>query len=335
MHIFEFMENIQTLQKEFLKEIGQKVATNSLLSNEIAKVLEISKSEAYNKISGKSALTLTQVNSLCTKYNVDFEIKKPGGSLTCKVAYTPFHAGKTDMGKYLVLLNKFMNDMAMSNVSKLSCATDDIPFFHLFKYPELAAFKLHFWDTRIPKKNISNANKNFDFKKANKKNIRAALELHKTYSTIPCLEIWTKSYLLIIIDQIKYAYESQLLKDKKLANIICDQLLHTLADVENYALFGSKSKTKEISFDWYQCDVVGNVAYLADIPGKQICFLRFNTFNNFQSDDGQLCNEVDMWMKFLLNNATGFSGQGSKQRNNYLHNARETIQSLKEKFAEL
>lgn len=325
------MENIQTLQKEFLKKIAQKIASNSLLANEIAALLQLSKSEAYNKISGNSALTLVQINSLCNKYDVDFEIKKPGDSLTCKVAYTPFHSGKTDMGKYLVLLNKFMNDMTLAQVSKLSCATDDIPFFHLFKYPELAAFKLHFWDTRIPKKNNNN-NNNFDFRKANKKNIKAAFELHKTYTSIPCMEIWTKSYLLIIIDQIRYAYESQLLKDKQLATIICDQLLHTLDDIENYALGGSKSKTQDVLFDWYQCDVVGNVAYLAEIPEKQICFLRFNTFNNFQSDDEKLCHEVEMWMKFLLNNSTGFSGQGSKQRNNYLYNARETIKSLKEKF---
>jgi hypothetical protein len=88
------MENIQTLQKEFLKEIGQKVATNSLLSNEIAKVLEISKSEAYNKISGKSALTLTQVNSLCTKYDVDFEIKSPVAALPAKSPILPFMPAK-------------------------------------------------------------------------------------------------------------------------------------------------------------------------------------------------------------------------------------------------
>lgn len=325
------MENIKTLQKEFLNKIAQKIAPNSLLANEIASLLQLSKSESYNKISGHSALTMVQINLLCNKYDVDFEIKKPGTSLTCKVAYTPFHSGKTDMAKYLILLNKFMNDMGLARVSKLSCATDDIPFFHLFKYPELAAFKLHFWDTRIPKKN-TNANNNFDFTKANKKNIKAAFELHKTYSSIPCMEIWTKSYLLIIIDQIRYAYESQILKDKQLANVICDQLLKTLTDVENYALQGSKSNTDTILFDWYQCDVVGNVAYLAEIPGKQICFLRFNTFNNFQSEDEKLCNEVAMWMQFLLNNATGFSGQGSKQRNIYLQNARETIQSLKEKF---
>lgn len=325
------MENMQDLQKVFLKEISQKTPVGSLLANEIAAFLNISRSEAYNKISGKSALTLLQVKSLCNKYDVDFEISGTQKENSAKVSFTPFHAGKTDMGKYLVLLNQFMKELQQLNVSKLSCATDDIPFFHLFKYPELAAFKLHFWDTRIPKKK-SIAIKTFDFKSANKKNIKAAFELHKTYLTIPCMEIWTKSYLLIITDQIRYACETELLKDKELAKTICDQLLETLADIENYAIEGSKSKTENVLFDWYQCDVVGNVSYLADAGDKQVCFLRFNTFNNLKSDDEQLCHEVSMWMQFLLNNSTGFSGHGSTQRNVYLKDVRNTIFKIQEDF---
>ena len=78
--------------------------------------------------------------------------------------------------------------------------------------------------------------------------------------------------------------------------------------------------------------MVGSVTFLADTPEKQYSFLRFNTFNNFQTDDAQLCKEVEMWLDSLLNNSTGFSGQGSRQRNLYLQHARETINNLKGKF---
>jgi hypothetical protein len=202
----------------------------------------------------------------------------------------------------------------------------------MFKYPELAAFKLHFWDSRTSKSGTNKPEQIFDFKKVRKKDIQNAFKIHKTYLAIPSMEIWTKSYLLITPDQIKYSYESKLIKDAALGKAICDQLLETLSDIEKYALNRSKSMDSPVPFEWYQCDVVGSVTFLADLPDKQYTFLRFNTFNNFQSDDSQLCKEVEMWLLSLLNNSTGFSGQGSRQRNFYLHDARKTIEGLRENF---
>jgi extradiol dioxygenase family protein len=39
-----------------------------------------------------------------------------------------------------------------------------------------------------------------------------------------------------------------------------------------------------------------------------------------------------MWLQSLLNGATRFNGQGSKQRNIYLRDARQNIEKLKEMF---
>lgn len=326
------MNKVDDVQKEFFKKIRVKIASDTLPANEIAALLHLSKSEVYNKIKGTSQLTISQIYTLCNKYEVNFEITPVNNNNSCRVKYTPFHTGNVDMASYLLRLNKFVSELMKQNDPKLSCATDDIPFFHLFKYPELTAFKLHFWESRIAQSGENKPEKVFDYKKSNKKDIKAANRLHKTYMSIPCMEIWTKSYMLITPDQLKYAFESQLIKDSELGKIICDQLLLTLDDIETYAIQKSKSKNETVPFDWYQCDVVGNVSYLATTQDIQYCFLRFNTFNNLQSDDEQLCMEVSMWLQSLLNNASGFSGHGSKQRNIYLRDARQTIENLKSMF---
>jgi hypothetical protein len=46
--------------------------------------------------------------------------------------------------------------------------------------------------------------------------------------------------------------------------------------------------------------------------------------------DEQLCKEVEMWLHSLLNNSTGFSGHGSRQRNLYLYNAMQVIEELRD-----
>jgi len=72
--------------------------------------------------------------------------------------------------------------------------------------------------------------------------------------------------LLITIDQIRYAAESNILKDKSLGRILCEQLIATLYDIEGYAM--KSCKNENVLFDWYFCDVVGSVTYLAKIEKK-------------------------------------------------------------------
>ncbi|MGI8584485.1 MAG: helix-turn-helix domain-containing protein [Chitinophagaceae bacterium] len=325
------MSTQKNSQERFFEQLKKKLSSDTLIANELAAALNISTSEAYNKLKGNSSLTLQQLELLCNKYHLNFEIKPQATINTCTVKFTSFHTGDIDIGKYLESLNNVMHMLSTGGIRKLSCATDDIPFYHLFKYPELAAFKIHFWNNRIVK-NTGNQGAAFDFKKVNKKYIHTAYELYKIYQSIPCVEIWTKSHLLITIDQIRYAAESHVLKDKNLGRLLCEQLIATLNDIESYAVKSSKTEDGKTLFDWYFCDVVGSVTYLAETAEKRFCFLRFNTFNNFQSDDELLCMEVDMWLKSLLNDATGFSGHASKHRNIYLQEAIKTCEELSNMF---
>ena len=326
------MQNKNSTQERFFEELKKNIPSNNLLANVLESSLGISKSEAYNKLKGNSSLTISQIEFLCNKYNIHFEINPQASTDSCIIKFTPFHTGNMNISEYMNSLKKVMEDLCKSGITKMICATDDIPFYHLFKYPELAAFKLHFWDNKIIKYKRNQENAIFDFTKANKKDIRTAFELHKIYQSIPSVEIWTKSHLLITIDQIKFAAESHILKDKKIGKIFCEQLIETLKDIESYAIKSSKTENTQTPFDWYSCDVIGNVTYLAELPKKNICFLRFNTFNSIQSEDESLCAEVNMWLQSLLNDATGFSGHGTKHRNAYLQSAIKTCTDLSDMF---
>ena len=315
-------------QSRFFEQLKKKTSSETLIAYELADALGISKSEAYSKLKGTTGITLQQMEILCNKYDLNFEIKPEQHINTCSVKFTPFHTGKINISQYIDTLNRQMQVVASKGLKNLSCSTDDIPFFHLFRYKELAAFKLHFWSSRIHTLQKNTQEQVFDFKKTNKKDIKNANDLHHVYQQIPCTEIWTKSELLIIMEQIKYSIESKLLADKKLQEVICKQLLAVLDDIEGYAKEECKNQNASAIFDWYFCDVVGNVSYLAEREDINFCFLRFNTFNNVESSDENICQEVRMWLNSLLNDAIAFSGKGSKHRNIYLSNLRNSIQKL-------
>lgn len=319
------MENLQTA---FFENVKAKLPASQLMAHEIARILSISKAEAYNKIKGSSGLTLHQLEILCKAFDCHFEINPPADKVSSRFTFTPFHTGKIDMLQYVTGLNKQVKTLVNNGLQKLSCSTDDIPFFHLFKYPELTAFKLFFWNTRISAATAQKAAPAFSSKSKDKKSIAAAYTLYGLYQDIPSLEIWNNSDTLIILEQMRYAFANNLVTDKKLMQAICDQLMLVLHDIEGYAINKTKNKDGQATFDWHYCEVVSNVSYLATLENSQACFLRFNTFNNLESGDNNICNEVNTWLQSLLKESVGFSGQGSNMRNKYLLSLRQQIEML-------
>lgn len=316
------MNEVHVMQVAFLQKIKQQqVSNHKLIAGEIADVLGISRSEAYHKIQGTSLLTLPQIHLLCKTFNLPFCIGGNDTAATTAFQYLPFYHQQIPIDKYLLLLNKFLCSINHVEVKKLFCATEDIPTFHLFKYPELGAFKMYYWNRRMQKSNSKSNLSNFTMESVNKENVKSAYELYQLYNQIPCVEIWSRGSLFNTVDQIKYAAESGIIKDKKLGRLIAQQFISVLQDIERYAIHEDRQENGSASFQWYFCEVIGNITYMAQIDKKELAFIRFNTFNTMNTDDEVMCKEIRLWMEALIYDAVNFTGKGSKHRNLYLEEA--------------
>lgn len=318
----------QQTQTEFLKQFAGKLPATQKIVDAIAEVLDISKSEAYKKITGKTLLALPQIQLLCDHFNVNFAIHGQHNRSSSIVSFAPFHTGKVGVKEYVGSLERFLSDIAASKERKLTCATDDIPLFHLFKYPELTAFKLHFWQMRV----IDKAPFKFKMNDWGPSILQPAAHMHELYLQIPSVEVWTKTSLLNTLEQIRYAAEAGIITDKKFGRLICSQLREALSNIEVYAVNRSKQGNKEVMFDWYFYDIIGTITYLAEMDGRLTTYVRFNTFNTIREENGPLCIEVKHWLDSLIQDATGFSGQGSVQRNKYLAKAYEQCDAMADLF---
>jgi hypothetical protein len=315
-------------QEHFFQQIAQKLTASQKMADVLAEVLQVSRSEAYKKLTGRTSLTLPQIEILCNHFNISFAIHGQQNRSNGNISFTPFHTGMVGVKEYVGSLEKFLKDIAESNQRKLLCATDDIPIFHLFQYPELTAFKLHFWQMRV----IDKAPFKFNMNEWGPAILQPAAHMHDLYQQIPSVEIWTKTSLLNTLEQIKYAAEAGIITDKKLGRIICTQLRDVLSDIEVYAINHSKQGNTEVLFDWYFYDIIGTITYLAEMDGRMATYIRFNTFNTIREENGPLCTEVKHWLNSLIQDATGFSGQGSVQRNKYLAQAYEQCDTMAELF---
>ncbi len=298
---------MKEIQIKFLHQLHQQIGNEKLLGIELSKILDISQSQAYKKISGESLLNTLQILTICEYYGTTFTIGSKNTPAANEVNFLPLYTGNVSVIDYVKGMEKTMRDLASSNVQKMTCATDDIPFFHLFKYPEITAFKFFFWNTRVRQ----NEQNKFTFKNTNNDIVKSAFKVHEIYHTIPSVEIWSKNSFMNTLDQIKHSVQTKLLTDRGLSKSICQQLRLTLKDVEKDSVKHAKGAANSILYDWYYNYTIGSITYLAESDNSKNIFLRFNTFNNIHAANNTLCDEVKYWLENLVKDSTGFAIEGS------------------------
>lgn len=299
-------------QVSFFERLRAAIPDYQNLAQSVADALNISMNEAYKKIRGGSALSLQQVVQLSDTFNVPF-IYNPNQSSSVTFNFLSVNED-LNMVNYLGDLLANLKLIQQSKTKHITITTDDIPIFHFFKYPELTAFKLFFWAN-----NANNSELKFDGSTLTDEIIALSQELHQLYLEIPSTEIWAKDTVHGTIEQIRYAYEAGYISNKALAEKVVEQVRYCLTDMNMYAISSKKTIDPDHTFNWYNCDVLGSIAYLVDFKESMLCFNRFNTFNYLKTNDQFYCEQTKRWMQGLINKSIAFSGQGEKHRNKYLY----------------
>lgn len=305
------MDNQQAL---FFQAIRSVLPEYQNLALSVAEELGISTNEAYKKIRGGSNLTFQQIIKLADCFDVPF-LYSPKQSLSVTFSYLSVNED-LDMIGYLRNLLDNIKAIKNSNKKHITITTDDIPLFHFFKYPELTSFKLFFWAN-----SANNLETPFSSSFLSDEIIKISQELHATYLEIPSTEIWSKDTVTGTLEQIRYAFEAGHLSDAGLAVKIVEQVRYCLTDMNMYAISSKKTIDPNHTFNWYNCDVLGSIAYLVDFKDRMACYNRFNTFNYLRTEDQAYCKQTKQWMQGLIMKSVSFSGQGEKHRNKYLYNA--------------
>ena len=310
---------MNTSQINFFQAVQIALPEYQNLAQSVADVLNISTNEAYRKIKGTSTLNMPQVIRLSDAFNVPFSYQ-PNQLPSVSFSYLYVNRETPDMLDYMKDLLQNMKVIQQRRDKHIMITTDDIPIFHFFKYPELTCFKLFFWADHAARK--------FDYAALNEEIIAIAQELNQLYLEIPSTEIWAKDTVLGTIDQVRYAFEAGHITDRKLAETIVEQIRYCLTDMNMYAISAKKTIDPRHSFNWYNCDVLGSLAYLVEFKDTMLCYNRFNTFNYLKTEDQFYCTQTKDWMQGLIRKSVAFSGQGEKHRNKFLYTAFATCDAL-------
>jgi len=306
------------------------IPSNHSLVDEIADLLKVSNDSAYRRIRGETVLSIDEVVMICNHYKISFDSfnKQHLGTVTfnCKSLGNDDNSLESYLAGILNDLKKIQN----FDKKEILYAAEDIPLFHNFKFPELTAFKLFYWNKSVINP-PSLGGKKFNFNSVSKEFIDLSKSIYDVYSTISSVEIWTEETVSSLLKQIEFYWNSGLFERKEDALLVCDQAAEMISMIEKQAEMSSKNKNAayENNFALYNSEImIGNNTILVNMGEVKVTYISYHFFNSMTTTNNSFCGETDSWLKNLIKKSTLISGVAAKQRYQFFKKNYEAIKKL-------
>ncbi|MBN2667678.1 MAG: hypothetical protein JXR60_00490 [Bacteroidales bacterium] len=314
------------LQINFLNRIIESLPDSISVVDELSDLLGISNDSAYRRLRGETSLSINEVATLCSHYNVSFDMF---AQYEDSIAFKYNQLNDSDAFKNF--LNSILNDMQQIAASKdpmIKYAAVDVPIFHHFNYPELSAFKMFYWMKAIVGVEQLK-DKKFSVELINQEISDISKAIYDTYNKIPSVEIWTTETINSLIKQVQFYWESGNFQTQKDALIVCNQVKEEIEVIEKQAEYSAKSSQDSKSFMIYHSDIeIGNNCIYTKRAELKSVYLSVHTFNKLTTTNQKFIYETELWLNNLISKSTLISGVSQKNRYQFFKKAYQKIDDL-------
>lgn len=313
------------IQKAIFEEVRAKLPQNVSFVHEIADLLLVSYDSAYRRIRGEKIISLEELYKLSQRYDISidayFEIRSG------KIAFDILTVDQDDscIKDWLQKLYDDIKVILQAPEKWMIYAAKDAPFFHFFQIPEIAAFKVFFWQKTL-----------FQFSDYQHKKFSLAEyddEIHSigqklliASTKIPITEIWNEDTFRIFLRQIEYYWVAGLFTYENEVWLLCDKLVEWIRHIQLQAeygykyLYGQEPHGVEDSFRLYENEVVLNDdSILVDINGHKATYLTFNVASLLMTRDQDFCTCIEKHMRGLIRKSILISSSAAKERHRFFN----------------
>jgi hypothetical protein len=321
-------------QQIFIESIKKMLPPNMSLVNELSDLLEISTDSAYRRLRCETTFTFDEIITICNHYNISFDSFRLQEKGMVNFKYNLFQPSVESFTAYMKWIQEGIRRISLAKDKEIVYVADDIPIFHLFKFPDFAAFKMFYWMKSVV--NVPELEgKKYDPSLISDSLMEEGKQIYRLYEKIPSTEIWCDSTISSAVKQIEYFNEAGFFSSKEDALQICKVLEGVLADIQGQAERSTKSSVAgfENNYIMYKSDIeIGNNCIFVRTDETRSLYLRYHTFNSMATVNEAFCGETEQWLKGMIKKSTLISGISEKQRYQFFRKSQEQIDRLKERI---
>jgi hypothetical protein len=331
------MESTTNAQQLFFQHVKGILPAHLSLVDEIAGLLRISNDSAYRRIRGEKEISFEELRTLCSHFKISLD------QLFHLETDTVLFEGKFvnhehfDLESYLRGLLQLLQYTRSFHQCEILCMAKDIPIFHHFNFPELAAFKAFFWMKTILQY-PQYLKKRLVLAEMAPSTIQLCSKLIEAYNKVPTQEIWNIEGIHATIQQVEYYRETKVFASDKDLETVYDCLLKTVDHVEAQVEQGSKSAigSKEpgpgAPLKFYINEfLIGDNTYLVHLDDSRMVVLNHSMLNTIQTRDTNFARHTEEHFQNIIRRSTQISGVGEKERNKFFNAWREMIEASRKR----
>jgi hypothetical protein len=330
--------NLQsTIQEALFQSIKSNLAPNISFVHELSELLGISYDSAYRRIRGEKELSLEELKTICLQYKISvdalFNFKSN------HVIFSSLAIGENgfDIENWLQSLLAAIKMIHAAKEREIIYAAKDIPVFYYFEFPEIAAFKIYFWNkTLIPSSGYENKILTLD---APEKLYDIGRQLLSHYIKIPTIEIWSEETISSVLRQIEYCFASGFFARIEDVFRLCDVLEVWLDHVQQQAecgfqfRHGTPCEGIENNYKLFNNEVlVSDNTILVKADGHKTSYNTYNVINQLITTNPVFCDQIENSLRNLMQKSTLISGTSAKERHRFFKTLHEKVRALRSRI---
>tara|TARA_R110002050_G_scaffold136928_1_gene260259 strand:- start:16524 stop:17546 length:1023 start_codon:yes stop_codon:yes gene_type:complete len=333
------MRNPRSEQNHFFELVQGRLESEELIVDKVAEILHLSRDSAYRRIRGITDLSVREMAILARYYGIG--LNKLIGEHENAVVFhrRPFIKSLDDFKNHLIGELQELENISSYSDHHVCIQAKDIPVFHLFRFPKLAAFQLYIW-----LKSVYDFSKieglHYDLSRVPQELVELAQQQHEAYNKLNCTEIWNDTTILSLINQIEYHYEAGLLSSKEEAINLCEEMHKMMKIIYHQALQGKKlTKIKDKEFGstnfkmHYHEILLADNHILAEFNRNQRrYFIPYAGINTLKTGDPIFNRNIHDHLKALTKKSSLISDISEKERNKFFIRIKNRIDRLKSRI---
>jgi len=323
---------METLQQNLFQQIKNRLPPHLSLVDEVADLLNISNDSAYRRIRGEKPITFEELQKLAANFNISVDqilkLKSDTGTYSSKYV----DAENFDFKSYLDDIVKNLKFISSFKNKEITFFSKDIPIFHYFTYPELAAFKYFFYmKTLLKASNLANIP--FHVDAFLQPIIDASNAIISAYNTIPSIEIMSIENINTTLRQIEYYKETYQFKSSTDLDMLYAKLhemtdhIAAQADVGKKFFSGQNPEVLTGTLKLYVNDFsIGDNSNFVVCDDHRISYIIHNHINYLIITDPVFTSYHQACTQNIIKKSILISETGEKFRSRFFHLIHDRIE---------